>query len=510
VTVGGLGVDEIVRTHGLTGKLGELGAYVARQRWSGGRDRKVQRVDVDDAALLAAGVPTLIFTVTRVTYDDGREVRYLLPLGLRPLGDVLAERAPDFMIGTTARDGDDLLLYDALGDPAYVHWLWNAIRAQRDLSTAQARLRFECADPAALEPTDAPAVRPLGVEQSNTSLQLGEAAFLKHLRRVLPGPAHELEMADALERAGFHSFARILGVAYYDAETEAPTPIALLQPYLHNATEGWALALTSLRDLYAVAEEASVRDAAGRRSIVDEQASAFVGEAARLGTVIAEMHLALTSPGLGDAFQPKAITASQLKAWAEAMTADLDSLLARSEPAIAPLRPIRDALATRFAAIRELQPSGLCIRIHGDLHLGQTLRTDSGWIVLDFEGEPDRSPEQRRQRSTPIQDVAGMLRSLDYAAAVALAERLVPDSSEYEELMAYGDVWSAENRDAFWAAYLETVGRHPLLLEPGALTLLRAFEVHKAVYEVGYELRHRPGWVGIPLRFLLRGAPEPP
>ena len=167
---------------------------------------------------------------------------------------------------------------------------------------------------------------------------------------------------------------------------------------------------------------------------------------------------------------------------------------------------VRGSLVSRFDELRELQPGGLRIRIHGDLHLGQMLRVSSGWMVLDFEGEPNRTPSERREPSTPLRDVAGMLRSFDYAAAVALAERARPDSEDWERMMAYGDAWAQANRDAFWSAYLETIGDSALLPSPGAaMVTRRAFEVHKAAYEVGYELGHRPSWVRIPLRFLLRG-----
>ena len=499
-------VDAILRDHGLQEALPAIGRYVAAQRWSGALGRTVRDVVVEDAALLSDN-PALLFTVTRLRFDDGAEVRYGLPLGLRAAGDVLAERSPDYVIGGISGPTGERLLYDALGDTEYVHWLWNRIRGRDTLRTANAALRFECSDPAGLDASTAPAVRPLRVEQSNTSLEVGELAFLKHLRRVEPGPAHELEMAAALRRSGFAHYAPILGAGLYAEPGVPETPFVLVQPYLHNAAEGWALALTSLRDLYADAEEPGERDPAERRATVDNQGAAFLGESARLGAVVAEMHRALARSGLGPAFEPEPITRERLAAWADAMTADLDSLIETGGAAVAALRAARAPVVARFDALRDIDPSGLCTRIHGDMHLGQTLRTDSGWIILDFEGEPGRTPAERRTLGTPLRDVAGMLRSFDYAAAAALAERLVPASADWDRLLAYGDDWAQTNRDAFWGAYLETIGDHALLPSAGAaITLRRAFEVHKAVYEVGYELHHRPGWVGIPLRFLTRGA----
>jgi maltokinase len=500
-------VEGVVTESGLGEALDLVSAYIVRQRWSGAFGRTVSTVRIVDIARIEEiAVPTY-FTVTRVRFDDGGERDYALPLGHRPVGDPLAERAPEFMIGSLPGADSARFLYDALGDPEYVRWLWRSLPSQATLRTAAASLRFQVFDAEALEPGLDPSLRLVGAEQSNTSFMLGERTFLKQLRRVEPGPSHELEMLDALRRAGFTHLAPLLGATLYEPPGAAPSPVVLVQPFLRNGTEGWTLALTSLRSLYAEAEELAQTSRAERRVAVDEHGGDFAPEAGRLGAVLAQMHVALTQPGLGADIDPKATTASDLRRWAAEMTAELDALLDRPDPALEPLRRSRDAVAARFAALQDVQPGGLCIRIHGDLHLGQTLRTDSGWIILDFEGEPDRTPAERRMRTSPLRDVAGMLRSFDYAAAVALAERLLPESADWEGMLAFGHAWSQVSRDAFWAAYLEGAAESGLLPEPGATHVLRqAFEMQKAVYETGYELGHRPTWTGIPLRFLLRGV----
>jgi maltokinase len=494
----------VLRAHGLAGCEEALGAYIARQRWAGAHGRTLETTVVVDAGVISETAPVLLHTLTAVTYTDGVTTTYALPLGVREPGDELAERAPEFVIPWVEAP-KPMLLYDAVGDPAYIEWLLDAIRDARVVKTSNGTLTFASPDPLALDTGNLSSIRPLRVEQSNTSVEVGDALFLKHLRRVEPGPSQELEMSDALAASGFTHIAPLLGRVVWASGTEAPSPFVLLQRFLHNSSEGWALAMTSLRDLYATAEEMGAVDAVERRAVVDEQDAAFLAESRRLGRVVAEMHLALRAPGSAMATAP--LTRATLNGWADAMTGELNSLLARSGIALDPLRAVHEHVVAHFDEMRTLPDGGLLTRVHGDLHLGQLLRVDTGWVVLDFEGEPDRTPAQRRELSTPIRDVAAMLRSFDYAAAAAIAERAAPDSDAARTLFGFGDAWADANRDAFWSAYLEVIGSDPLLPAPGpALVIRRAFEVQKAIYEIGYELGHRPAWVEIPLRFLLRGA----
>ena len=498
-------LDAVVAEARLGEALDEIAAYIVRQRWSGAIGKTVRAIRIVDAVPIRDIAAPTYFTVTRMELDDGVTRDYALPLGHRPAGDPLAERAPDFVIGGLPGGGSARFLYDALGDPEYVRWLWRSVHREATLRTPAATIRFTVLDSSTLEQNLDPPLRVLGVEQSNTSLILGGATFLKHLRRIEAGPSQELEMLEALDRAGFTHLAPLQAAVLYEPRGGAPTPIVLIQPFLHNATEGWTLALTSLRVLYAASEDLpATADASERRAAIDEHGADFAGESARLGAVVAEMHLALASATLGEAFAPAQLSAIDLRHWSDEMTAELDALLARPDPVLDPLRVHRDAVVACFAAIRDVSPSGLRIRVHGDLHLGQALRTDSGWVILDFEGEPDRPPEQRRRRTSPLVDVAGMLRSFDYAAAVALSERILPESADWEAMLDYGEAWAQISRDAFWSAYLEAVADRGLLPDPKATGVLRrAFELQKAVYEASYELGHRPSWAVIPIRFLI-------
>ena len=481
-------------------------SWLLRARWFGGKERKVARIDLDDLAVVRPQDPTLLFTLWRVEYaGTGAEV-YSVPLGIRASPHAVAELGPEHLIQAVVSGGQTLLVYDALADPEAAVELWRMLADEREIPTGAGSLAGRRLVP--IDPELAERPKLLGVEQSNSALVRDQLDFLKWSRRIEAGPSAELEMAEALGRRHFPHVPALHGYIQYRRGAGAPAPQAFLHDYLQNGTEGWQLALTSLRDLYASAEESEMSSASQRWELVDDQGGSFEGEAARLGAVTAELHVALADPSLPADMAPVEVGREQLGAWADAMTDQLDRVLASGRDILAPLEERRDVIVARFEALRHLPGGGLAIRVHGDYHLGQVLRTDEGWQIIDFGGEPARDAQERRQRSSPLRDVAGMLRSFDYAAAAALAERIPPADPRWAPLSAAGEAWARANRDAFWAAYLERIhGRGMLPGDGGAVVVRLAFELSKAIYEVSYELGHRPSWVGIPLGFLLAGAP---
>jgi maltokinase len=306
-------------------------------------------------------------------------------------------------------------------------------------------------------------VRPITAEQSNSSLVYDDRLILKVFRRIGAATNPDVEVTEALAAEGFDNVAAPVGVWRL-----GDVDLAFLQEYLVDGLEGWALALTSLRDMYATG------------SPPDECGGDFASEAARLGTVTAAMHLAMAT-----AFGSEP---GDVRAWSAAIGP-------RPSPGL-------DAVVERLAAVAD---GGRAIRPHGDYHLGQTMRTERGWFVLDFEGEPARSFEERRRFTSPLKDVTGMLRSFHYAAAVALRER---DASEHDDLRPLGSMWEARNRQAFLEGYLGTDGIDSLLpADQASFAAVRdAFELDKAIYELHYERSHRPDWVDIPMAALRRLA----
>jgi maltokinase len=474
-----------------------LAEWLPRQRWYGA-GAAISAVRCEELTAIDDGEPSVAACVISVEDADGSVARYNVPVatgsprGLRPSDP-----------GAVVYEDDRIMIFDALADAHTAAPWWRIIASGRTVQLRAGRL---AAGGSGLDPSTTD-ISPLVREQSNTSLVVAGAHLLKVMRRVLFEPSVELEMTRALAQAGFKQIAPAEAWLHYERDGEPHGALlALAQRYLRNGTEGWKLALTSLRDLYADAEEHSAGDAAERLQAVEDAGGSFTAEASRLGEITAQMHLALAgATGADIAAQP--ITPAALNEWADEMLAELDELISVGTQAAQGLPDQRDAIRSRISAIRRIKAPGLAIRIHGDFHLGQVLRTDAGWTVLDFEGEPRRSVEHRRRRHSALRDVAGMLRSFDYAAAVGLMQRTTPADPAWTHLHAHGRSWALANREAFWSAYVERTAGSALMPDAGAaLTLRRAFEIQKAVYEVGYELAHRPQWVRVPLAFLLEAT----
>ena len=307
-------------------------------------------------------------------------------------------------------------------------------------------------------------------EQSNTSLVFGESAIFKVFRRVTPGPNPDLEVASALAQLGSSHIAEPFG--WVETKIDGATAVlGILSRYLRAASDGWSLAATSVRDLYATEEDTRAAEAGGD----------FAGEAERLGAATAQVH-----QDLADAFGRSELAPDAIRELAEQMYRRLDMAVA----AVPGLARYGDKVGDAYSNLAKLTEPVLAQRVHGDYHLGQVMRTQTGWVVLDFEGEPASPLAQRRARSSPLRDVAGMLRSFDYAARHQLVTH--PDAAG---LAPRAGDWVRRNSDAFCAGYAAAGG-----LDPAENSvLLRAMLLDKAVYEVVYEARNRPTWVAIPL-----------
>ncbi len=441
-----------------------LREWLPKQRWFAGKDRAAESIRLvarREFAVSAVSPDDVAPTLLHLVIDIDGAV-YQLLIGVR---DEMPAQLDHAVVGFLDGVG---VMYDATQDQVVMRQLLTWIRDDADSDGVA--FRHEAGAEIDVE---APSLV-LGGEQSNTSVVYGEQAILKLFRILVPGTNPDLEVTRALTEAGNPHVAAVQGWIEAPLDGE-PTTLGLLQEFLRNGSDGWALALTSVRDLFAEGDLHA-----------GEVGGDFAAESERLGTATADVHLAMAQ-----ALRTAVADAGAVGELAASMRARLDAA-ASSVPS---LQPHAAAINEVFDSLASSHETLTLQRVHGDYHLGQVMRTEAGWVLLDFEGEPGAPIEERAALSSPLRDVAGMLRSFDYASHYLLA-----DHPGAPQLVYRANEWSERNRDAFCVGYAKATGRDPREDD----LLLRAFELDKAVYEVVYEARNRPGWVGIPLSSIER------
>lgn len=444
-----------------------LREWMPHQRWFGSKGREWADV-TEDGFFLDRSEPVLSVHRVRVTYTDGGGETYLVPISWR---DHHVHELESAHIGTVSGDGQDSHAYDAMRDrDATASWLIHLASA-----STVGPMHFHPAGVAYI-PEGVPGDI-LSTEQSNTSLVYGQEAIFKLFRRLEPGLNPDVEIHDALRNSGNPHIAPLLGHIEIDDPDPAsqPATVAMLQTFVPNASDGWRLATASVRDLYAEGDLHA-----------DEVGGDFAADSERLGAATASVHhdMAAALP-----------TEPADRDWYATVAAQMNERLDAAIEVVPQLADHAESIRQIYAAVAGSTEPVVRQRVHGDLHLGQVLRTATGWIVLDFEGEPARPLASRRELDSPMRDVAGMLRSFDYAARHMLVEQPEDPQRAYR-----AQEWAERNRAAFCTGYSEASGLDPC----GDSPLLRAFEADKAVYECVYEARNRPHWLMIPLDSLSR------
>ncbi|HEX4050281.1 MAG TPA: maltose alpha-D-glucosyltransferase [Steroidobacteraceae bacterium] len=488
-----------------------LPAYLPKRRWFGAKDQAIQQVHIAQVTPLAALHPPVLLVQLEVRLPRGSE-HYLLPFGFVAEDGISTPLPHQLALARVRRGGRVGLLTDALTLDSFIHRLVQLLSAGTTLEVPDGKLLFQSTSRLASVHIAADAdVRRSNLEQSNSSVIVGQQAIIKLFRRVHAGPHPEAEMGRYLTEQGFAHIPALLGeVAQVDA-TGTPTVLAVMQSFVFNQGNAWEWSGNVLdRAVQAVI-------ALPEGVPLDEQIDVFnqFGSAATvLGQRLGEMHAVLARPSDDAAFAPFHATEADCEAWHQAVAGQLqaafDALagVARETQLRALVEGVlqrREALLQRLPALARAGAGSLCMRIHGDMHLGQVLVASGDVCFIDFEGEPARPLAERRAKSSPLRDVAGLVRSFDYLAASGLASGGAGQSDLVKaRKQAVIERFHRISERAFLAAYAEASRPlpHEWRTAEDWRRLLDLFLLEKAAYEVCYEAANRPTWLNVPLQGL--------
>lgn len=441
-----------------------LREWMGAQRWYAAKSRGISGVEEIEQVALRDDLYLALVQARLAT--GAHDVYQLLLLTQEPSASQLAAGNP---IATSP----ELDAFDALTEPAHVLELLALIAADADIKTERGNFSFRHVE-GAYRPGADSSVRSMGAEQSNSSFIIDGRMSLKLIRRVESGISPELELLRFLTARGFEHIAPLQGWYEYEGSSLAST-LGIAQEFIPDGTDGWELALDE----------------------IISAPEALIGRLHSLGEITGKMHTALASDAGDPAFSPHDPSTESLALLTASIDEDIERMFMRlpDTEAVAPIYGCGEDVRAKLAMRGQISAGGKQIRIHGDYHLGQTLHTPRGWVILDFEGEPARPLPQRRQKRSPLKDVAGMLRSFAYAASAVELQRGQHAPDGFEERM----------REQFLDGYLAKVD--PALLPGGRaaiMNVLSVFELEKAVYELQYELDNRPDWVAIPVAGIRR------
>ncbi len=481
-----------------------LPAYLPLRRWYASKTDRLQKASLAYAAPLPTTGGAVMFAEVEATLPDRTE-RYVLPLGV-VWEDESTGALPQQLALTRVRRGPRVgYLTDAFAVDAMARGLVGALRNNAVVKLDDGELRFmPGANLIALElPADA-SIRRLSAEQSNSSLILGDALVLKLVRRVLAGVHPEAEMTGYLTERGFTNTAPLFGEVLRMGADGTPHTVALAQGFVRNQGDGWGYTL----DFLAGGVEAVALT--GHEET--DTFAAYEVFARAIGTRLAELHGVLSQPTDRPEFAPEPANASVLDEWASGAIEQIDRALTMlagitawpDEATAAQAQQVlshADALREAARSLARQGAGSLQTRVHGDFHLGQVLIVQSDAYIIDFEGEPARTMEQRRAKSCPMRDVAGLLRSFDYAAAAAAPGRVAASEQASERRQGILQEFRAKAGAAFLEAYraVLSVAEPRWVPEKAESALLDLFLLEKAAYEIMYEAANRPTWIGIPL-----------
>jgi maltose alpha-D-glucosyltransferase / alpha-amylase len=506
-----IGMAEKTRTQF---EVDTLPRYIETQRWYAAKGTAIDRARITEQVLWQEGKVSWLMALVEL---DGAEERasYFLPLALawEERDDERVKNLSTAAVVKIRQQANVGVIGDAFADELFCRAVVAAMAAGREIPMSQGKLQFRptaaFAEIAGPDFAELPVERPRG-SSSNTVVNMRERLMLKGYRRLRVGMNPELEMGLYLtEVVHYANCAPLAGVLEYIANDGQTRLLAMLQAYVANQGDGWTYSLEYMRRHLEQYRTTPTGDA-----LPANTHEAYLILIRVLAVRTAELHRALAQPTKDAAFSPQALTRTDIDAYRQRaleearaaldlLAANLEAVPAADVPRANAVLAQRDQLSARIEACAKAVPKGMKIRIHGDYHLGQVLVTRNDFVIIDFEGEPGHSLEQRRAKHSPLRDVAGMMRSFGYAQQSALRS-VVHNEAEAARLAPLARAWELAVRAAFLSAY-DAAARDAALyesLQPGN-GILGLFELEKALYELRYEIGNRPTWVGIPLQGIL-------
>jgi maltose alpha-D-glucosyltransferase/alpha-amylase len=491
-----------------------LPAFLAKQRWFGAKDAKITGTSLSFGVPLKVGGISYLFSAIDVSLTRGSEQRYFLPLAVSADSETETPGWPllPFTIARVRRGRVLGALYDASATESFPLTLVDAIRQNLDIKAnsdaivcRSTPLMAELQLPTPLE------VRRLKVEQSNSSIQIGDQLIAKLYRRITRGVHPEIEMARFLTHVGFANTPPLFGTIEHVDAQGVPTALVVMLGFVRNQGDGWThMSGYVVRRL----EEHQVAAAPMEPPADSNLPHAYQRElSVMLGHRTAELHRALAAPTEDPDFAPEPIVAKDIAGWRAAARRQAETSFATLKRQI-PALPEADREEARRLLARQQEClscidtlarepiSAMKTRIHGDYHLGQVLVAQNDWYIIDFEGEPTKTLAQRRAKHSPLRDIAGMLRSFDYAAWAAVRHIAATTNAVPEATVQQAIAWRDATFDAFMTGYRELnteIASYPAD-EREATRLLQLFTLEKACYELAYEASNRPDWISIPIK----------
>lgn len=511
-----------------------LPGFLAQRRWFGSKARVIQSIEISDVVLLLSTDPQVYLFLIHIEYATGLGETYALPLRLAideeqsPGG----EPAPSLRINRESSSGK-IVLYDALSNQPFLTFLLGAISRGDRFPGVRGEVRAVAG--AALRSMWEPSQGPLApslmkAEQSNSSVVYANRLVLKLFRRLEEGLNPDLEIGSFLtERTEFRNVPVLAGHLEYVSNEGKRITLGILQGYIPNHGDAWQYTLEALAPYYEQAQSAAgIRLeelphapilALAEREVppdAEQRIGSYLESARLLGVRTAQLHVALSTTRDQPAFAPEPFTGANqrelVKSALDLIARTFQSLRQQSERLSRGVREeaskvlkLEERLRQRVSLLDGFKISAMRTRIHGDYHLGQVLFTGDDFVIIDFEGEPARPLSERRRKNSPLQDVAGMLRSFHYAAYAPLLGEITGRQVTQERLNAldvWAQYWQTWVSTTFLKTYLRTSGSASFVPQsPEELAvLLDAYVITKAVYELGYELNNRPSWLRIPLQ----------